>query len=558
MSDYDLESVNLPKLKGAELQLFASALDNPITYNLLIGQLLKNGGVFKLREIQLSEPPTVFPIYFTGNIASGPIPPARIDRFASRQKSKGPYRTVKDYAAAYRAGTTTPEAVAIKVLEAIAESEKSNLPLRAFISINKEDVLSQARVSTQRIKAGKPISLFDGVPIAIKDEVDMVPYPTTAGTIFMGDQPAAEDSTVVARLRAAGALLIGKANMHEIGINPNGCNAHYGPARNPHNPDYDSGGSSSGPSAAVAAGFCPVAIGADGGGSIRIPAGLCGLVGLKATFGRVSEKGAAPLCWSVGHIGPIGASVEDVALTYGLIAGPDQSDPNSLHQPPVKLDGWNNPNLKGLTFGVYWPWFRHATAEIVSCCEAMLEQLVKAGATVREIEVPELDAQRIAHVVTILSEMAASMENYKEHYTKFAPSVRVTLAAGKAFTSRDYVQAQRMRTRAMAFFRKIYESVDVIITPGTAITAPKIPITNPEESWSDLSADTETMRFIVPGNLVGLPAISFPAGYDKSGLPISMHAMGRPWQEDTLLRVAYAAEQIMDRKLPQVYYQILP
>ena len=401
------------------------------------------------------------------------------------------------------------------------------------------------------------MSLLDGVPVAVKDEVDMQPYPTTAGTTFMGNAPVAEDSTVVARLRAAGALLIGKANMHEIGINPNGCNAHYGPARNPFNTAYDTGGSSSGPSAAVAAGFCPVAIGADGGGSIRIPAALCGLVGLKPTFGRVSEKGAAPLCWSVGHLGPIGVSVEDVALAYGLIAGPDRRDPNSLHQPAVTLAGWNNTDLTGLTFGVYWPWFRHATPEIVSCCEAMLDQLVKAGAKIREIEVPELDAQRIAHVITILSEMAASMENYKDHYSEFAPSVRVTLAAGKAFTSRDYVQAQRMRTRAMALFNKLYETVDAIISPATAMTAPRIPITNPSDSWSDMSVDTETMRFIVPGNLAGLPAISFPAGYDKLGLPINMQAMGRPWQEDILLRIAYAAEQVMERRLPQVFYPIL-
>ena len=148
------------------------------------------------------------------------------------------------------------------------------------------------RAATARIRAGSPLSIFDGVPVAIKDEVDQTPYPTTVGTTFLGRAPAAQDATAVARLRAAGALLIGKANMHEIGINPNGCNAHYGPARNPYDPTRDSGGSSSGPAVAVAAGLCPVSLGADGGGSIRIPASLCGLVGLKPTFGRVSEFGA--------------------------------------------------------------------------------------------------------------------------------------------------------------------------------------------------------------------------------------------------------------------------
>ncbi len=213
------------------------------------------------------------------------------------------------------------------------------------------------------------------------------------------------DATVVARLRAAGALLIGKANMHEIGINPNGANAHYGAARNPYDTARDPGGSSSGPAAAVAAGLCPIAIGADGGGSIRIPASLCGLVGLKPTFGRVSEAGAAPLCWSVAHIGPLGATVEDVALAYGLIAGPDTRDPNSQRQPAVGLAGWNDRlTWHGLTVGVYRPWFRHAAPAVVAANEAMLAQFERAGAQVREIVVPELDAMRLAHIIIILSE----------------------------------------------------------------------------------------------------------------------------------------------------------
>ena len=467
------------------------------------------------------------------------------------------FSTIRDYAHAYRAGTTTPEEVARRVLDAIKASDAGERPLRAFIANDAEDVLGQARAATERIRAGRPLSLLDGVPVAVKDEVDQVPYPTTVGTAFLGTRPAAEDATTVARLRAAGALLIGKANMHEIGINPNGANAHYGPARNPYDPARDSGGSSSGPAVAVAAGLCPVSLGADGGGSIRVPASLCGLVGLKATFGRISEHGAAPLDWTVAHLGPIGATVEDVALAYGVMAGPDPRDPNSQQQPAVTLAGWNAPDLAGLTLGIYRPWFEHAAPAVVAACQALVARFVAAGAQVREIVIPELDTMRLAHVITILSEMATSMRNHREELHRLGASVRTTLALTTAFTADDYVKAQRMRTRALAIFDGIFREVDVIITPATAITAPLIPARDAAGGWSDLSADTEVMRYIVPGNLAGLPAISFPAGYDAAGLPIGMQAMGRHWEEATLLRIAHVAEQAIQRRRPSVFYPIL-
>ena len=467
------------------------------------------------------------------------------------------FRTVRDYARAYRDGTITPEEVARRVLDAMAASDAGARPLRAFIASDREDVLGQARAAAARIRAGRPLSLLDGVPVAVKDEVDQTPYPTTVGTTFLGRGPCAEDATSVARLRAAGALLIGKANMHEIGINPNGANAHYGPARNPYDPARDSGGSSSGPAVAVAAGLCPVSLGADGGGSIRIPASLCGMVGLKPTFGRISEHGAAPLDWSVAHLGPIGATVEDVALAYAVMAGPDPRDPNSGHQPDVTLAGWNAGDLAGLTLGIYRPWFEHAAPAVVAACQALVAHFTAAGARVREIVIPELDAMRLAHVITILSEMAASMLNRREELHRLGASVRTTLALTRAFTVDDYVKAQRMRTRALAIFDGVFRDVDAVITPATAITAPLIPAGDAAGGWSDLSADTEVMRYVFPANLTGLPAISFPAGYDAAGLPIGMQAMGRHWEEAALLRIAHVAAQAIQRRKPTVFFPIL-
>jgi Asp-tRNA(Asn)/Glu-tRNA(Gln) amidotransferase A subunit family amidase len=443
-------------------------------------------------------------------------------------------------------------------LKAIEQSEATSQPLRAFIAVNREDVLRQAKESTQRFKDGKPLSIFDGVPVAVKDEIDMTPYPTTVGTAFLGKTPAREDATVVTRLRSAGALLIGKTNMHEIGINVTGLNPHHGTTRNPYNPNHFTGGSSSGSATAVAAGFVPVAIGADGGGSIRIPAGFCGLVGLKATYGRVSEFGAFPLDWTVAHIGPIAGSVTDTALTYALIAGPDPKDEMSLHQPLPSIKGWDDTNLKGLRIGIYREWFNHADKEVVAACESMVKQFEAMGCEVKEIVIPNLEANRIAHTVTIVSEMVQGMsQTYDAHHTEHGLDVRINLALGRQFSADDYVKAQRIRTRMIAHFNKAFNDVDVILTPTTAIAAPEIKKSALPDGESDLSVTVEIMRFATAANLTGLPAITFPVGYTQKGLPIGMQAMGRAWDEVTLLRLAYAAEKVVEHKAPQVHFKIL-
>ena len=552
MSVYELHALNLPKLTGFGLQAFTAAVENPLTRQLLLGSLVENGGIPKLRRRVLDEAPLFTPLVQPQtNLKDEPVP------FQPGPPPESfPFRTARDYTAAYRSGALSPLEVAVKVLAAIEASEQGDVPLRTFIAIQRENVLSQARAATARYAAGAPLGPLDGVPVAVKDEVDMLPYATTVGTRFLGQQPAARDATVVARLRAAGALLVGKTNMHEIGINPNGANANHGTVRNPYNDQCDSGGSSSGSSAAVAAGLVPLAVGADGGGSIRIPAALCGIVGLKPTFGRLSESGAAPLCWTVAHLGPLAASVEDTALGYALMAGPDPLEPNSMHQPPVTLAGWNQADLHGLRLGIYPDWFNHASTDMVQACSAMLAQFKAAGAEVHEITIPELDEMRIAHAITILSEMAICMKVYQQQRQQHGAAVRLSLVLGDTFTSSDYLQAQRMRARAMSIFNEVYTKVDVIMSPATALAAQPIPAGGAKAGWSDLGTDTEMMRFVFPGNLLGHPAISFPVGYDGRGLPLGMQAMGRHWQEHVLLRLAYTAEKTVQRHIPQRYYPV--
>lgn len=551
MTVYNLKSLDLPKLTGRALKAFTAALENPVGRSLLLNRLMDNGGIPVLRELTLEEPPTLQPLY-----APEPNDEAPVAFQADSAGAPVPYRTIRDFAMAYRRGDLAPEQVAETVLAAIDTDQENRQPLRAFVAVSHDDVLTQARASAERIQAGKPLSRLDGVPVAVKDEIDLLPYTTRVGTRILGIEPPEADSTVAARLRAAGALLVGKTAMHEIGIAPNGFNAHTGAVRNPYDVTRDPGGSSSGSAAAVSAGLVPAAIGADGGGSIRIPSALCGVVGLKPTYGRVSEAGAAPLCWSVGHLGPLTTCVEDAALIYSIIAGPDPRDLNSLVQPPVTLADWNRPDLQGVTVGVDPNWFNHSAEDVANCCWDMVEALQAAGAEVEEISVPELDEMRAAHVVTILSEMAAAMLPYRAQRNEMAPAVRLSLVLGEAFSAMDYLQAQRMRTRAAGIFQELFTKVDVILTPATALPSQPFPTDGFSAGWSDLSLDTEMMRYVFPGNLVGLPAISFPAGYDSAGLPVGMQAMGRHWEENLLLRVAYNAERRVERHLPGRYYRV--
>jgi Asp-tRNA(Asn)/Glu-tRNA(Gln) amidotransferase A subunit family amidase len=346
--------------------------------------------------------------------------------------------------------------------------------------------------------------------------------------------------------------------MHEIGIGVTGQNAHLGVCRNPYSIAHHTGGSSSGSAAAVAAGLCPLSIGADGGGSIRIPAALCGIVGLKPTWSRISTYGAFPLDWTVGHLGPMGSTVNDVALGYALMAGPDTKDPLSLEQPTVHLKDYHNNNLKKIRIGIYTPWFEHASPEVVEQCHQAMKILQAQGATCHEIRIEHLDAQRLAHTVTISSEMLTAIEEaYLKDQSRFGLDTRINLAIATAFNAKDYIKAQRIRTMAIKEFHAAFEDVDVILTPTTGMVAPKINEKAQPKGESNLGVLTELMRFAVPGNITGLPALSVNAGYDKLGLPIGIQLMGRPWEEHLLLQLGRIIEEQVERVAPKVHYRLL-
>ncbi len=559
MSDrYDIVPLKAPRLTGLALKALVGLAERELLGRPLRSEMKKTAGIDGFRRTPCDASPIVEPLPVRpGADGSGGMDLAAVAGLPAQAQGFH-FETVADFQRAYQTGDATPAQVAERITASIAAAEGLPQALRTFIAHDAADLMAQAQASTARWSAGEPLGPLDGIPVAIKDELDQVPYPTTVGTRFMGSEPASSDATVVARLRAAGALLIGKANMHEVGIGVTGLNPHHGAARNPYDPTRVTGGSSSGSAAAVAAGLCPISVGADGGGSVRTPASLCGVVGLKATWGRISEHGAAPLCWHVAHVGPLGATVADTAAAYAVMAGPDAHDPWSLKQPAPHLDGLEQGDLTGLNLGIYRPWFDDADASVVQACEQGVAALVAAGAQVQEIVLPQLSVMRVAHLVTIASEMVASQLPYdRDHRRDYGLDTRMNFALARDFTASDYVHARRLRNHFTADVLARMGSVDVIVTPTNGCTAPPLRPDALPDGESDLATLDRIMRFVTLANLIGFPALSVPCGADDDGLPVGLQLMGRPWEEALLFRLGRVVEAATTRPAPRVHWRLL-
>ncbi len=553
---YRRDDVKAPRLSGLALKAFVSAVESPMGGSLL-DKLVHDSGFGRFRAEPCDAPPTqaVLPLtHVAPQEAAGAV---ALAQRATAKANEGTLETVAAFGAAYRAGRADPVSVMRRLNLEIDRLDGRDERMGWFISRRTEQMLRDAEVSAAHLHAGTARSVFEGVPVVLKDEVDLAGVATTLGTKFL-KTPATADSAVAARLKAAGAIIVGKANMNEIGINPIGLNPHHGVARNPWNRHRITGGSSSGSAAVVAAGLCPVSIGADGGGSIRIPAGLCGVVGLKATFGRIPESGVPPLCWNVGHVGPLGLTVDDVAAAYAVLAGPDAHDAMSLNQPPTHLTDFENTALAGVRVGVCDAWFDDADPAIVGACRRALASLVERGATVVAIPPPDLNTVLWTHTTIILSEMAAAMKRYTdEDSSRFALDSRTNLAIGRHFRSTDLVHALRHRNQLTRAWLELMRSVDVVMTPTTAVTAPEIPERTLPDGESNLPVVDALMRFIRIGNLTGFPALALPAGFDALGLPISVHLQARPWEEHLLLRLGRVIEATVERRRPAVHVRLL-
>lgn len=548
---------DVPRVAGGALRWLARALENPLLGPPLAARAHHAAGLATLRATPAeAAPPSTKPWLeapLEAREDAHPALPPEAAWHAARDAAAG-RGEASACQEAYRSGAIEPVLLAERLLGR-AEGLMSLTPaMGSLVALDLEGLRAGAAASAARWAAGKPFGPLDGVPVLVKDELDQKGVPTGVGTGFLAKRgPAGADATAVARLRAQGALLLGKTAMHEVGLGTTGANATHGPARNPHNPAHYAGGSSGGSASAVACGLVPLALGADGGGSIRIPSGLCGVWGLKPTAGRVSEYGAYPLCWTVAHVGPIAASPADLALGYAAIAGPDPMDTTTLSQPGLSLPDLGL-GLAGLRVGVDRAWVDEASPDMAQAFYRWMARLEEAGAVVVPLVVPHRKEMAIAHLVSISAEMACALLPHLEQQPEaFGPEARAHLAMGRRVSAADYLHAQRLRPMFAQALGALYGLCDVVISPTTAIAAPLI---QPEEvpyGSSDLDQLAQLMNYAQAANLTGFPALSVPMGLTEGGLPLGAQAMAAPWREALLLRFAFGVEALAPQAQPSCW-----
>lgn len=444
------------------------------------------------------------------------------------------YQSIGSLAAELAAGRLSPVELTTATLRRI---ERLNPSLNAYLAVMAETALTEARAAEQELRAGRRRGPLHGVPIALKDLIDVAGMPTTAGMALRRAATAAEDATITTRLRAAGAVLIGKTNLHECAYGVTSDNPHYGAVRNPWATDTIPGGSSGGSGAAVAAGLCAGAIGSDTGGSIRIPASLCGIVGLKPTYGRVSRAGVVALAWSADHLGPMTRTVGDAALLLAAIAGADPRDPSASRRPApgaTVAEGDLSGLRVGIPRGYFWEELAPAVERQATAAPALLEA---AGARLQEVTLPGMPDIVAAQAVISFAEAAAYHEpEFAARPEAYGPDVRERLEAGLTVRAVDYLRAQRVRTLAIATMNAVLREVDLLVTPATPIVA--TPLAGPDAR----ALRGPLTRCTAPFNLTGLPALSVPCGFDDDGLPVGLQLVGRAFEEAVVLRAGWAVE----------------
>ncbi len=427
---------------------------------------------------------------------------------------------------------------------ALAAAGKFQDQFRAFIRITPEIAREQARRVDERIQKGESLPLA-GVPFAVKDLFDVTGVPTTFGAKVFADRVAKSDAFVVKRLVDAGAVCLGKLNLHECAFGFTGENRTFGDTRNPWEPSRIAGGSSGGAAVAVALGICPIALGSDTGGSIRMPAALCGLTGLKPTYGRVSRSGGLPLSWTMDHVGPITRSAAEAATVLKLLAGHDPADETASRRPVPDYPAEIGARIRGLRIGVMHRWFFEGLdPQVAAAVGQGLEKLLGMGAVQVEVDLPLLDEVLGAHRAIIFPEASAFHRPYlAERAQDYADDIRPLLLAGLFMPAVDYLGALQARRIIRREWAKVFEKIDVLITPTTPVTATKFGEQTADVPGGPKPLVRAYLDLTLPFNLTGYPAITIPCGLSKSGLPIGMQLVGRPFTESVLLRTAHQYQQ---------------
>ena len=434
----------------------------------------------------------------------------------------------------------------VEVVEAqVQRIEQAEGALNSYITLLAEEALKEAGQAERVVMAGESLGPLHGVPVAVKDIIHARGVRTTAGSRIMSDFVAQEDATVVERMRAAGAILMGKLNCHEFAFGATGTNPHYGNPCNPWDISRITGGSSGGSGAATAAGLAALTLGTDTGGSVRIPSALCGIAGLKTTFGRVSRYGVIPLSWSLDTVGPMTRTVKDAALLLGVIAGKDERDSFTSSRPVPDYVQALDGDIKGVRVGVIREYFFDGLApEVESAVTEAIDVLERLGAELEEVSFPRIEETVAASTLILSAEGSAYHERYlRTRPQDYGADVRERFELGRMLLATDYVNAQRLRAVVSRQYAELMERVDVLVTAVCPIAAPR-----QGELFVDLDGEEQDVRTVLsrltrPFNVVGAPALNLPCGFTSEGLPLGFQVAGKLLDEATVLRVGHAYEQ---------------
>jgi aspartyl-tRNA(Asn)/glutamyl-tRNA(Gln) amidotransferase subunit A len=424
----------------------------------------------------------------------------------------------------------------------LARIEALNPSLNAFITVTAESALAEAQRAESEVQQGRWRGPLHGIPVALKDLIDTAGVKTTAASALFKDRIPQEDATVVRHLKEAGAVLLGKLNMHEFAYGGTSVPSYYGRVSNPWDVQRIAGGSSGGPAAAVAAGLCYAALGSDTGGSIREPAAFCGIVGLKPTYGRVSNRGVIPLAWSLDHIGPMARSVADAAIVLQVIAGYDPNDTASEDRSVGRYSEEMRSSRRQIRIGVPREFFcANLQPEIQSAFDQALAVLVMIGAEARDVPL-EVSMDRIVVRAEAYAYHAEYIAKTPELYI---PETLGKLKLGAGIDGHAYIRAHRDLDRLRRSMSNVFSSVDLLVTPTTPVSPPKAS-DYPSTFDGTLALDGSLLRNTRPFNMYGLPTISVPCGMTSDGLPIGLQIAGAPWEERRVLGLARAFQEATD------------
>ncbi|KAL7445557.1 hypothetical protein ACHAXM_009913 [Skeletonema potamos] len=609
---YNLEAVKAPRLYGVFLDLFSRLLRLPIIGTIILELIKKKNKVPQMvhfatrshcgREGEYDglldsnggQPQPLLPLYYPihemtqdehmmhqrmakeAPLDLKALAAADVVQFPSSEEDIFRHWTISDYTSRYLDGSITPSQVVDKIINIVEEMNRRNQNSSIVTQMNTKELQLQAEESTKRYQTNNILGVLDGVPILVKDEIPTIGHLVTLGTSFLSNH-VEKDILPIIKLKQQGVLIVGKTNQHEIGIGTTGFNLLHGTPKNPYGRDgrhYYTGGSSSGSAAAVAMGLVPLALGADGGGSIRIPSSLCGIVGLKATYKRVAMD--CSVGCSVFHMGPMANNIKDAALAYAIMAGEAENDHrhHSQKQPPVHLHAYvtnrykessdsDNFSLKGLRIGIFHEHINDAEDNVVRATKRAIEHYLRLGAETVPITLPHLQEIHLAHGITITTEMFSLLEEHYQstHFDELCPESRVSLAIGRSWSSSEFLAAQKVRSYAMHHIEDLFKNkVDIILSPATPCTAPMMRDDVASHGESNLSETSALMRYMIHGNLTGIPALVFPIAYDdETSLPISLQIQAAHWREDLLFHVARQSKDILRGGVarPALYVDVL-